>query len=88
MVRLAYVGEVGVQKLEKATFDMQEGRSVWRHRIGGIMVKDSSQTQEFAHTLGVTQKTIAHRLKSLGMIYWLPCELKSRWKILPLYYPK
>ena len=51
--------------------------------LEALLDQDSCQTQEeLAHTLGVTQQAISHRLKSLGIIQKqgnrVPYELTPR----------
>jgi len=73
------------QKFKNSEFDVERsGRpKVYEDAELKALDEDSCQTQkELAFTLEVTQQTISHCLKSLGMIQkqgnWVPYELKPR----------
>jgi len=74
------------QKFKNSEFDVERSGRLKVYEdaeLKALLDEDSCQTQkELAFTLGVTQQTISHRLKSLGMIQkqgnWVPYELKPR----------
>ena len=62
---------------------LQERRFFGDSELEALLAEDSCPTQEeLAESLGVTQKAISKRLKTMGMIQklgnWVPYELKPR----------